>query len=178
MYFTNIELGYKLAVVPKLFVPRCYGHCFEKISQMFPGSYIPCRFIELFPSSDTLQPFLPVVVSRTWSHRRKFLELHRVIPSRFLRRFSYFSRASLPSVFFLRAYISEKRKISKFQTSVRIIHGSRVYFLFLNSLSFAECYVHSPSNSIRKVIEKFKEFIHTLEPRYTLTYTCFCSNLN
>lgn len=65
MYFTNIELGYKLAVVPKLFVPRCYGHCFEKISQMFPGSYIPCRFIELFPSSDTLQPFLPVVVSRT-----------------------------------------------------------------------------------------------------------------
>lgn len=168
MYFTNIELGYKLAVVPKLFVPRCYGHCFEKISQMFPASYIPCRFIELFPkfwyltaisSGACIGNFVPPT-----KIPRVTLGLYRLaFCVSFLIFFTRFAslRIFLASVRF--------RKISKFQTSVRIIQESRVYFFF----KFFS-WIRRLLRTFLLKIEKFKEIYRHTD---TLTYTCSCISL-
>lgn len=142
----------------------------RKFLRCFRPRIFPVGLSNFSPSSDTLQPFLPVLVSATLSHRRKFLELHSgYTVSLFASRFSYFSRASLLSVFFSRAYVSEKRKISKFQTSVRIIQESRVYFFF----KFFS-WIRRLLRTFLLKIEKFKEIYRHTD---TLTYMCSCISL-
>lgn len=93
----------------------------------------------------------------------------RVIPSRFLRLVSHIFHALRFSPFFSRAYVSEKRKISKFQTSVRIIQESRVYFFF----KFFS-WIRRLLRTFLLKIEKFKEIYRHTD---TLTYTCSCISL-
>lgn len=93
----------------------------------------------------------------------------RVIPfcvSLFASRFSYFSRASLLSIFLASVRF---RKISKFQTSVRIIQESRVYFFF----KFFS-WIRRLLRTFLLKIEKFKEIYRHTD---TLTYTCSCISL-